>query len=467
MSTPSIYFGRTPAGDPVQIELSALLGINKLLRGKPGSGKTQLLMRAFGQLASLRSHAIVIIDLGGDPVLFHHVKGKCDEAGVPFRFVSLNESDASFHFDLFQSARKVRNIARRANIIAAGLNLIYSEGYGSGHYTRTNVAVITRGVHRVDRRGAEFAVEVLFEEFEKMARGPARVKDAGEALFALQHLLYYSQLKPSEDPEKNVDIAQAIDRGECLYFYLPTLLEPLTARAIGAFVLWSVVVEAVQRKALGLPPRHIIIGIDEFPQIIGGKNVEAVLAQSRKYNCEIWAGFQATSQLVLRDADLRQIVTESASLRVYFSFPTKEDIDEVLNYCKTEIRTRKSTTARGYNSSVTMQENELPTFDANTLKEISGTFGHAIMLRNLGDRYWDPIHLICEPPLDKAEYDRLSILPLPQRPSPLVTPSPKKLLVRNEMLPPAEIARRVALRELLKVKRETLNGWRNQMNDEA
>lgn len=468
MSTRYVAFGRTPDGESIHLEHNALLGINKLIRGKPGSGKTQLLMTVLGQLIAFGLYTIVIIDLGGDPVLFHYLKEQCQRSGTTFRFLSLDGNDASYFFDPFQSGHAIRtNAARLANFVAAGLGLVYAEGYGSGYYSRLNLAVITRAVHSLVSKGAEVSLQCLGEEFRKMARVPSRMKEAAEALFAMEHLLYYPQLTPSDDPEENIDIGRAIERGECIYFYLPTLLEPMTARAIGALVLWSVVVEAVKRKKLGLAPRRTIIGIDEFPQIIGGKNVEDILALCRKYLCELWLSHQTSNQLILRDGDLRPIVTDSTNLRVYFSLPTKDDIDEIVNYSKTATQYRKSTTARGYSSSITMQENELPTFDANTCKEISATFGHAVMIRDLGDGHRNPIHLVCEPPLDKAEYDRLSVLPLPQRLTPLLTPGPKELLVGDDLVSPAEVARRVALRELLKAKREALNGWRRQMKDEA
>lgn len=260
-----------------------------------------------------------------------------------------------------------------------------------------------------------------------------------------------------------INIERVVENCEFAYFMVPTLQEPLTARALGNAVLWSFVNECVDRSKRGVAKRNVVIAIEEFQQIVGGKVIEDVLTLGRKFGCQFILSNQTSSQLKLKDVDLRPIVKDNTSIQVHFTLPTEEDRQAILDHSKTVTRLRKSSTAKGLGSSITMQEVEQPGFDGNLCRDISGTFGHAVMVESLGQGHSDPIHLVCEPLVPKEEHERLSNTPLPKRAN---TPSvvPKKRARKVASIPEVErVQRHAALMAIVEEKRRLRNEWRTQI----
>jgi hypothetical protein len=219
----------------------------------------------------------------------------------------------------------------------------------------------------------------------------------------------------------------------------------------------------MHRTTRGAPDRFALAAVDEFAQFAGGKSMEDMLTLSRKHLLQFILSHQTASQLRLRTADLRSIVIDNTSLRVHFTLPTEEDRDEILDHSKSVTKLRKSTTAKGFSSSITMQETELPGFAANLCRDISGTFGHAVLVRELGDGHHDPVHMICTPPLSKEKYEELARLPLPRRKEPAV--GTQSTLKRDYVAPIQAVcdARHAAILALVAEKRRRRNEWRTQI----
>lgn len=380
-----------------------------------------------------------------------------------FGAFSLDEADGFKHFDPMQSLRALAgSLARKANFLGASLSLLHGEGFGQGYFARVNLSMLLFALKNLESRG--IANPTLFEigaELGRMARSRQWSKDA-EALYALEQLLCYAQFAAFADSKRNIDIDRAIDFCELVYFFLPSLLEPLSARATALLFIWSILIEAAKRKKQGKPQRTIIIAIDECSLIVGGKSFEDAIVLCRRLGVILLLCHQTSTQLRYKHADLRPVVTDNTSIRVYFTLPTKEDADEIINHSKLVNKPRKSTTARSFDSSVTMQENEVPGFDSNLCKDISGTFGHAVLIRELGDVHREPEHLICIPPVSKEIYDELGnrSISLPESTSPL-SGAPQFLV---SVSTPEEIElRRSALRNLVSQCRERLHGWRDKM----
>lgn len=254
----------------------------------------------------------------------------------------------------------------------------------------------------------------------------------------------------------SIEIAKSLEDGECNYFYVPALREPSTARAIATAVLWTIVNIAADRVKRGLDVRHAFIAIDECAQLFGSKVMEDVLTLCRKAFCQLYLAHQTSSQLVTRMGDMRAVMTDNTSIRIYSTLPTELDRKEILDHSKTVVKIRKSTTAKGLGASVTMQEMELPGIEGNVCREVAGHFGQAIFVKELGDGHFDPIPIVCVPPVTKEEYIALARRPLPKREAPCI-PIPKPP-ARN-----AHNAQHAAILQIVEEKRRLLTGWKKKM----
>ena len=354
------------------------------------------------------------------------------------------------------------SMPRKANFLGASLSLLHGEGFGQGYFARVNLSMLLVALKNLESRG--IANPTLFEigqELGRMARSRQWSKDA-EALYALEQLLGYVQFSAFADSKRNIDIDRAIDFCELVYFFLPSLLEPLSARATALLFIWSILIEAAKRKKQGKPERTMVVAIDECSLIVGGKSFEDAIVLCRRLGVILLLCHQTSTQLRYKHADLRPVVTDNTSIRVYFTLPTKEDSEEIINHSKLVNKPRKSTTARSFDSSVTMQENEVPGFDSNLCKDISGQFGHGVLIRELGDMHREPEHLICIPPVSKEIYDELGNRPISLPEETAMHLSASQLLV--SVSTPEEIElRRSALRTLVSQSRERLHGWREKM----
>ena len=168
--------------------------------------------------------------------------------------------------------------------VTAGLNLAYSEGFGTGYFGRLNLSTIREAFVRLEAKGvAAPSLIELGEELTLMAKSKRNNREAAEALYALDQLLDYPALVDRGDASSRIDVDLALEEAHVLYFFLPTLQETLAARAAGTLAAWSVINAAAHRKKTGLPSRNIPLIIDEAAQIAQGQSFQDALVLSRKY----------------------------------------------------------------------------------------------------------------------------------------------------------------------------------------
>ena len=271
------------------------------IRGKVASGKSTFLSSIGGQLLKpykrngrIMRDPVTVVEFGGDLAMHNHLM---EQTETRCRTLSLTPSESYFWEPLASFSGLEGQTRRIASAIGSGLNLIYSDGYGRGFWSRVNFSTLLQAGKNLAEKGV-LAPE-LFDYATELSEMASRrtSKDASEALFALEQLLEFPQLRRCEDPEKRIDFAKVLEDSECVYFMLPTLLESLAARAIGTFAIWALIVECAKRRLDGTKERrypHLII--DEVGQISAGKAFSDTLFLARKF-IQIFLAHQTTEQL--------------------------------------------------------------------------------------------------------------------------------------------------------------------------
>ncbi len=429
-NTNEIYYGiEVATGKRVSFPRAAHPGKMMQIRGETGGGKS-LLTTALA-LQYLQPYRVAgrqvfdpmaYFDFGGDLFSYHTMKEECERLGRTFRWVSLDPLDETFYFDPLQSCQSLQGSSgRKANFVTAGLNLAYTEGFGTGYFGRLNLSTIREAFVRLEAKGiVSPSLVELGEELTLMARSKKNNREAAEALYALDQLLDYPALSQSDDPDRRIDMDLALEQSHVLYFFLPTLQETLAARAAGTLAVWSVINTAAHRKKTGQSPRSIPLIIDEAAQIAQGQSFQDALVLSRKYGIRKHIIHQSEAQLRnARGTDMSQVVRDNCTIKAFFTTNTSskgQELDDLQGYSKDETVPRFSTSRTGLRTTTSEQQREEPTLKRNTVIDTSDTFGEFFLIFKDGKKHREPLRLMSEFPTTKAKHTELSDRPLPSVP---------------------------------------------------
>jgi len=402
---------------------------------------------------------LVFLDFGGDLFSFHAIKEECERLGRTFKWLSLDPLDESFHFDPLQSCKSLAGSSgRKANFVTAGLNLAYSEGFGTGYFGRLNLSTIRESFVRLEAKGvAAPSLIELGEELMLMAKSKRNNREAAEALYALDQLLDYPALVDRGDASSRIDVDLALEEAHVLYFFLPTLQETLAARAAGTLAAWSVINAAAHRKKTGKAPRNIPLIIDEAAQIAQGQSFQDALVLSRKYGIRKHIIHQSEAQLKnARGTDMSQVVRDNCAIKAFFMTNTSSkggELDDLQGYSQDETVPRYGTSRTGLRTTTSEQEREESRLKRNTVINVNDTFGEYFLIFKTGKGHSEPLRLMSEFPATKARHAELSERPLPSRPVPVPT-TPVEVVTskqkqRSAKLDPCRSERHKKISELL------------------
>lgn len=423
------YGTEVGTGRPVVFQKTSHQGKMMLTRGETGGGKSVLMAALLLQFLlpqmvgrSEVYSPVVVIDLGGDLFMANLLMDECERLGRTFRWLSLDPRDDSFTFDPLQSCNSlVGSCGRKANFVTAGLNLAYSEGFGTGYFGRLNLSTIREAFVQLEAKGivAPGLVE-LGEELSLMAKRNRNSREAAEALYALDQLLDYEVLTRSNHAERLIDIDLALEQSHVLYFFLPTLQETLAARAVGTLAAWSVINAASHRKKRGLPTRTIPLVLDEAAQIAHGQSFQDALVLSRKYGIRKHILYQSEAQLrSARGTDMSQVVRDNCAIKAFFTTDTNpkgSELADLQGYSEDETVPRRGTSVSGLRTTTSEHESEEPRVKRNQVIRVNQTFGEYFLVFKDGKGHREPIHVMSEFPTSLAKHVELSDRPLPAKP---------------------------------------------------
>lgn len=482
-AAPGVLLGLNRAtGKPVHVARE-LLGAGHLhIRGRTGAGKTSramlpiiLQLIASDPRLGGTPEPVIVLDLGGDRALFHSVQSAAHHAGRAFRFFSLDPDDAWSYFDPFQAASKRPDrVIEMAEMLIEAFGLDNGPIYGGQYFTAQNLRALLHVATQLVKQKANQG-EITIDDISKyLARNDRQIADAEQIRATFEFLGQYRQLKPPPGtPEDQViDLNRAIQEGEIIYFFLPSMGKSVTVRPVAGLALFSLQQIAMRRPSLGLPIRRTWILIDEF-QSIAGRSFENFLAQCRKFGLSLVLCHQTLSQLQNRDTALDDVVAKNTAVKLFFTAEGVDEVEELQAYSQTErvllngttdTRTETHTTgsmqgeavtksshssttrsssnsqatAKGLASAVSQREQIMPALDINEIQDVSATEGQFFLIMNTGRGHCQPQSVQGLHFLHAAVHHAIGNRPLPQRPptglvaaSPTPRPSPTKSTERR------------------------------------
>lgn len=447
-------------GEPVHVSRE-LLGSGHLhIRGRTGAGKTsRALLPLILQLIASDPRTggtpepIVVIDLGGDRALFHSIASAARHADRVFRFFSLDPDDAWHYFDPFQAASyRSERVIEMAEMLIEAFGLDNGPIYGGQYFTAQNLRALLHVATQLVKQKADLG-EITIDDISKyLARNDRQIADAEQIRATFEFLKQYRQLKPlaTTPQDQVIDLHRAIQHGEVIYFFLPSMGKSVTVRPVAGLALFSLQQIAMRRPNQGLPMRRTWVLIDEF-QSLAGRSFENFLAQCRKFGLSLVLCHQTLSQLRNRDTALDDVVAKNTAVKLFFTVEGVDEVEELQAMSRTErillggttdTRTethstgsmqgqsftksaRSSTThstsnsqstSQGTASAVSQREQIMPALELNEIQEVSATDGQFFLLLTTGRGHQQPLavqglHYV-HPDVHRTIGDR----PLPRRP---------------------------------------------------
>lgn len=373
------------------------------LRGMTGAGKSSLgIIPLLDQFAvpylengASVADALFVIDFGGDQNVFWNAYEIALRTKRRFRFLTLDDQLESYCFPPFQAVpRRGANVIRISQMLMRSFHMEHGLVYGGNYYSQQNLAALLRAAKKLASENSDATLEDVARYLED-PKNRRQFKDADQVRMTFDFLLEYEQLKRDDDPDKNIDVNRALDPTEppeLIYFFCPTLEEPLTAPLVGGLALCTIIAVAIARKKHGLNLRRARVFIDEFQEIVG-RSLAALLAQSRKFNLSLFLANQSSSQLENRDLSLADAVFEGCQVRQYYTVCGEDDTRLLQSLSKDKIKTLGGGTARGLQSSQNFRETIVPSLERDQTLEVSSRFGRSYLVVNDGAAYRAPIVL--------------------------------------------------------------------------
>lgn len=353
--------------------------------------------------------------------MMNEIKNACEKSGRTFRLMTTDPQEESHYFNPLQGFYPISEASgKTASTLVGSLGLDHGLGYGRGHFSQQNISVALDALEDLKDR---VVLRPTLEEFAKAVRRISRnQKGAGAELASVLRLLStYEKLDSNVGP--GIDIAEAIERREIVYFYVETLFQP-AVRSVGAFAIFAIIGEMIRRSRLGLEPRHSLIVIDELATIARLSAYAEILTLVRKHNVSLLMANQSTSQLEATDMNLANIIRENSMTRVYLT-PIADDEASLQLESKDVVRNRASRTSSGFFSESTTERDEVePVLTRNEIKEVSATAFHGFAIFDDGTGHQDPIPFSFEPPT-LSDHVAQSRKPIPRRAMPTVQ-TPKR-----------------------------------------
>jgi len=361
------------------------------------------------------SPPIVVIDLKGDPALFHTLEAACSDRNIPFRFFTPQPGRASHYFNAFRELRSdARSTMQLAQLILDSLALSHGEGYGRSYYSRQSRRALLKVL-------GDHPEVNSFKDLHRLLEGLRKdKKDAFELISTIHALTFYPQLvtdpKQAYPNDTVIHMPRVLEKREVVYFWLPAALESASVREIGKLALYALLTAAIDRQQAGKETRQAYLVIDEF-QRLAGENFKIILEQARSFGVAAILANQTQSDLVTPDADLRPTVRTNTRLKLYFSVTDPGEVRTLVDSSGEEVAMLKSWSAGSEDSTSTESETLKPRLTRNDVIRASDHPLHFIAHVSRGSGYTQfgglPIPVRTTWPFTRDIYKKRSSAPWP------------------------------------------------------
>ncbi len=333
-----LFLGAEPDLDfPILLDRK-LLKEHCYIMGDSGSGKTSLgIMPLLTQIAAghilpdgsvSKPNPTIIIDLKGDPALFHSVKHETEAKGRKFLFFTPEKGRASYCFNPFDDFNtQNRTEIQLCHLLLDALSLNHGEGYGRTYYSRRNRQLLLDALNHPNKPKTFDELYTTLEQLLSARQG--RYDDAFELVATVQALSQYPQLVISGNqppsPDHTIHMPKVLEENQVVYFWLPALVESISAAEIAKLAVYALINAAIDRQYQNKENRQVYLVIDEF-QRMAGENFRIILEQARSFGISVILSNQSLADLKLPTADLRPTVRTNTRVKMFFSVAEPNDI---------------------------------------------------------------------------------------------------------------------------------------------
>lgn len=362
-----IYLG-VVAGTPWPVlgDIGKLKTIHLHIVGGTGTGKThRFLVPAAVQLIRRRQVTFVYLDLKGDPAQRNKIALEARRAGLDFRWVTVEAGQSSYIFNPLKQDFFCRlALTAQVQLISQALGLEGSERQDEAFFSDINEKLFQRAYarfrpnsfrelrERLDRPGVSEDLGLTAREWELAAHLRAEMDRLGSST-----VLNACQVGPgvSADALKHaIQISDVLSRPQVIYFWLPALLERVTARTVARLVAHQLSAAAKVHRGPRVP---VVVVADEAQEVIN-RAWSPLLKQSRQEQISYWIAHQQLEDLIHGQQNHLAMVTGNVGMQIHFSAADERGREHLVGSSGEVIRHLRGT-AVGNDGRISDQEREV------------------------------------------------------------------------------------------------------------
>lgn len=339
----ALLVGYSPVnGEPLFVPRSVFHD-HAYITGPTGSGKTTgALMPILIQLMRGSDETegpdagepppILIIDMKGDPALFHTARLEASKRGKRFHLLTAMQGLESSFFDPFDSLKACWDRPQElADLLCEALELFHGTGYGAGYYTSQQsevlAAALEQGLAEAQAEGRTYKPSLQDLESRLQRVNNRDAKHVKALVRALTREPFRTLLSPPSDvPDTRViDMERVVRERQIVYVYVPAHRSTITGSTVARFALRCLYYVVAERRHFEKSPQCYAI-VDEF-QEFAAYNIARIFRFSRSSGLGLIMANQSVSDLISQNMDLRSEVLTNSAYRQFFGASTLDDME--------------------------------------------------------------------------------------------------------------------------------------------
>jgi hypothetical protein len=386
---------------------------------------------------------MLVIDLKGDLSLFNTFKEECARSGQTFRFMTLQRDKATSFFNPLRNLQRGnRPIIEFCEIVLNALDLFHGAlSYGSSYFSEQcrNLLLETLKALNKPVDSWEQLFELLTEALDRRKH-----RDAYELLGRIYGLSQYPVLGSAPEGIDAIHMPDVIERGECVYLWLPALIGAMSVTSIAKLAMFCYLDAAAAHKNSGKARKKSWVFVDEA-QVVCGQNIERIFQQASGCDIRLVFSNQSVANLDTRDApNFSGTVWDNCRIKQGFALLSTRDREDWIKLSGEAMDYIPNYNSKGETS---WQGVVHPRLNHDAINAIGNTPGASLLylIRDTGLSRLEaiPRQIWCPFPMSKAEYDRRLITPWPELPETRTQAGIEQTTVVNTQSP-QEIENRAA-----------------------
>lgn len=334
------YLGAAVEGDYPILLHESLLYKHAHLLGDTGSGKTSLgVTPLLTQIIAKGEHSVLIMDLKGDPSLFHAAREEAALAGLPFRWFTNRTEDSSFVFNPFAQSHVPRLTTNQLTEgIMQALSLDYGDDYGRAYFSALNGVVLGGYMKQYRKQIDSFKTLYKYASDKNAFRSIGTGNDWDKtrhltAVLGRLGLVTPLNVVRADVPDKpgvideQIDLPSLLRSPQVVYFNLSSALEPTTVAPLARLAIFTLLsAAALRRQEDG---NRVFVFIDEFQRVISN-NLRIVLEQARSMRLHFILANQTLGQMKQEGTDATDVVESCTAFKQSFRASDEASIKRLM-----------------------------------------------------------------------------------------------------------------------------------------